>query len=123
PQAPFELARGFSMTMCHCLRLAALASLLSVVNSSSPDGRASSRAAPHIIRTVAGTGEPGYSGDGGPATLARLREPFHVSFGPRGELYVAEAANHCIRRVDPTTGGFQMLAGCRRRGYRGYGGP
>ena len=76
-----------------------------------------------VIRTVVGTGEPGYSGDSGPATAARLREPFHVSFGPRGEMYVAEAANHCIRRVDPVTGTITTVAGCGRKGYSGDGGP
>jgi hypothetical protein len=64
---------------------------------------------------------PGYSGDGGAATAAQLREPFHVSFGPRGEMYIAEAANHCIRCVD-ADGKIRTVAGCGRKGYSGDGG-
>jgi sugar lactone lactonase YvrE len=84
--------------------------------------KAASSGPDDVLRTVVGTGAPGYSGDGGPATAAQLREPFHVSFGPRGELYVAEAANHCIRRVDPD-GKIRTVAGCGRKGYSGDGGP
>src|SRR5947207_8497677 len=109
------------MTRC-CPHFAALAIVVGALGSSSPDGRASAQLPP-TIRSVAGTGEPGYSGDGGRATLARLREPFHVSFGPRGEMYVAEAGNHCIRRVDPATGVIRTVAGCGRKGYSGDGGP
>jgi streptogramin lyase len=75
------------------------------------------------MRTVAGTGSAGYTGDGGPATEAQLHDPSHVSFGPRGEMYVAETLNHCIRRIDPKTGIITTVAGCGRKGYSGDGGP
>ena len=57
-----------------------------------------------IITTVAGTGERGFSGDGGPAASAGLSEPFMCAFDSAGNLYIAEATNHCIRRVDRDSG-------------------
>ncbi len=56
------------------------------------------------IQTMAGTGERGYSGDGGLAANALLSEPFMCAFDPQGNLYVAEATNHCVRRIDKDTG-------------------
>jgi glucose/arabinose dehydrogenase len=48
-------------------------------------------AADGIISTVAGTGEEGVSGDGGPAVDARLRSPDHIAVGPDGELYTVDS--------------------------------
>ena len=53
------------------------------------------------IRTVAGTGSSGFSGDGGPATAARLAEPRNIDFGPDGSLYIVDQVNDRIRRVSP----------------------
>ena len=78
---------------------------------------------PSIIRTIAGTGEPGYSGDGGPATQALLREPFMCAFDRQGNLYVAEAPNHCVRRIDRDTGVITTVAGTGAAGYSGDGSP
>ncbi|MDP7691822.1 MAG: hypothetical protein QGG89_08285, partial [Vicinamibacterales bacterium] len=61
-------------------------------------------AATGIISTVAGTGEAGFSGDGGPATAAELRQPHSIAFDPQGRLLICDVGNHRIRRVDPTTG-------------------
>lgn len=74
------------------------------------------------VHTVAGTGAPGYSGDGGPAIQATLNEPSHCSFGPKGELYVSDAATHTVRRLDPD-GKIHTVAGCGEKGYDGDGGP
>ena len=76
-----------------------------------------------IITTLAGTGERGYTGDGGPATAALLSEPFMCAFDTAGNLYVAEAMNHCIRRVDRETGGIATIAGTGAVGYSGDGEP
>jgi RHS repeat-associated protein len=80
-----------------------------------------------IITTVAGTGVRGYSGDGGLATTAEINanndvQSGNVGLGPDGSLYIADAANHVIRRVDPQ-GIITTVAGTGGRGYSGDGGP
>jgi uncharacterized protein (TIGR03437 family) len=54
-----------------------------------------------IINTVAGTGVAGYSGDGGQATAAALRFPIGICIDGAGNLYIADAENHVVRRVTP----------------------
>ena len=76
-----------------------------------------------IITTLAGTGERGYAGDGGPAVAALLSEPFMCAFDTAGNLYFAEAMNHCIRRVDRETGVIATIAGTGAEGYSGDGRP
>ena len=51
------------------------------------------------VRTVAGTGTPDYTGDGGPATEATLNQPQGLAMDDEGRLYIADAENHVIRRV------------------------
>ncbi len=73
------------------------------------------------IETVAGTTE-GYSGDGGPATEAQLDEPWDVAVDRRGNIYIADTKNHCIRKVDVRTGNISTIAGTGTAGYSGDGG-
>src|SRR5207249_6175231 len=73
--------------------------------------------------TVAGDGERGYAGDGGKAVEARLNEPFHCELDGKGQLYIAEAMNHCVRKVDLKTGIIRTVAGTGKKGYSGDGGP
>jgi undecaprenyl-diphosphatase UppP len=80
------------------------------------------RSAPSQISTVAGTGEAGYSGDGGPAIKAKLNNPFGIARGPDGGLYICDTGNHAIRRVD-SNGVITTVAGTGRKGYSGDGGP
>ena len=75
------------------------------------------------MSTMAGTGEAGYDGDGGPAGEARLSEPFMCAFDRQGNLYVAESANHCVRRIDGRSGIITTVAGTAEPGYGGDGGP
>lgn len=75
-----------------------------------------------IISTVAGRGEPGYGGDGGPATAAYLNQPYEIRFDRGGNMYFVEMPNHVIRRIDRTTGRISTVAGTGKRGYGGDGG-
>ncbi|MDX2029664.1 MAG: hypothetical protein SF339_03275 [Blastocatellia bacterium] len=74
------------------------------------------------IVTFAGTGQAGYSGDGGPATQAKLDNPFGIVRGPDGALYVCDTNNHTIRRI-AADGAISTIAGIGKRGYSGDGGP
>jgi streptogramin lyase len=76
-----------------------------------------------VVTTFAGTGKPGYFGDGGKAVEALLNQPFHCALDKKGNLYIAEAFNHCIRKVDASTGVITTVAGCGKKGYDGDGGP
>ena len=74
------------------------------------------------ISTILGTGEAGFSGDGGPATKAKMRGPFGVVRGPDGSLYVCDTYNHCMRKID-TNGIVTTVAGRgEEKGYAGDGG-
>jgi sugar lactone lactonase YvrE len=75
------------------------------------------------MSTIAGTGTAGYSGDGGPAAKAQLNQPFHCELDGAGSLYIAEAFNHCIRKIDLQTGTITTVAGTGKKGYTGDGGP
>lgn len=74
------------------------------------------------IQTIAGDGQPGYRGDGGPATQARIQNPYGLAVGPDGDLYFCDMDNHVIRRIDQH-GHIHTVAGCGVAGYRGDGGP
>ena len=74
-----------------------------------------------IIRTIAGTGQPGFSGDGGPAVNAQFRNPRGIHVDSSGTLYVADAGNHRIRMIHPW-GTITTLAGTGQSGYSGDGG-
>lgn len=76
-----------------------------------------------IISTVAGNGETGLSGDGGPATGAALDNPFDVVFDAGGNLIFTDTFNHCLRRVDARTGTIERVAGTGEMGYAGDGSP
>jgi DNA-binding beta-propeller fold protein YncE len=76
-----------------------------------------------VVATAAGTGEAGFSGDGGPATAARLNGPFDVGFDRDGNLYFSDTFNHRIRRVDRASGRITTVAGSGTAGYAGDGGP
>ncbi|MEN8215333.1 MAG: hypothetical protein ABFS56_02935 [Pseudomonadota bacterium] len=53
-----------------------------------------------IITTIAGNNTPGYSGDGGTATAAKLNYPVDVKIDKLGNIYIADANNHVIRKID-----------------------
>ena len=74
------------------------------------------------ISTMAGTGEKGWSGDGGPAAEARVNNPYGIVMGPQGALYICDMDNHRIRRVGKD-GIISLVAGTGRAGYSGDDGP
>lgn len=69
-----------------------------------------------VITTLAGTGQPGYSGDGGPANQAQLKQPHSIQFGPEGDLYICDIGNNVIRRVNLTSGKIETFAGTGKPG-------
>ncbi|MEI9980259.1 MAG: Ig-like domain repeat protein [Edaphobacter sp.] len=64
-----------------------------------------------IITTIAGNGAPGYSGDTAAATTATLALPHGITIDSNGNLYLADTANHRIRRIDAATGIITTIAG------------
>ncbi len=64
-----------------------------------------------IISTFAGTGMPGFSGDGGPAARAQLRQPHSIAVDPSGKLLICDIGNHRIRQVDFSTGMIETYGG------------
>ena len=82
----------------------------------------SSRAEPGIIITIAGNGEPGFSGDGDLATQASMAHPIRIAVDVAGNLFIAETWNHRIRKVD-TSGIISTVAGNGEPGFSGDGGP
>jgi sugar lactone lactonase YvrE len=75
------------------------------------------------IRTVAGTGKAGDSGDGGPAIRAALNGPKHLCVDRDGSVVIADTDNHRIRRYLPREGTIVAVAGSGRKGTAGLGGP
>ena len=80
-----------------------------------------------VISTVAGAGSTGesgggFGGDGGPATAAQLRSPAGVALDGAGNLYIADALNNRIRKVD-SAGTITTVAGAGTEGFGGDGGP
>ncbi len=75
-----------------------------------------------IIETVAGSGVPGFSGDGGDAVRALLNAPYGVAVDAYGNLYIADLGNRRVRRVSPA-GIIETVAGNGQSGSGGDGGP
>ena len=76
-----------------------------------------------LIATIAGTGSPGFSGDGGAATLAAISTPGGLAIDGAGDVYFADSGNHVVRRID-INGNITTVAGTPQSGgYSGDGGP
>lgn len=75
------------------------------------------------VDVIVGTGNAGYSGDGGQAIKASLNQPYSIAVGQHNDLYIADDANCRIRRLDMNTGIITTIAGKKGRGYSGDGGP
>ncbi len=78
----------------------------------------------HAVSTFAGSGQYAFGGDGGPASAARLAAPSDIAFDAAGNAYIADTANHRIRKVDAATGIISTYAGTfSSTGPTGDGGP
>jgi streptogramin lyase len=76
-----------------------------------------------IITTIAGTGAPGYTGDGGPAVRAQLNQPHSIQFDAAGDLYICDIKNHVIRKVEMKSGTITTFAGTGSAGPTPDGAP
>ena len=68
-----------------------------------------------LLSTVAGSGVAGFSGDGGPASKAQLRQPHSIALGADNRLLICDVGNHRIRAVDLSTGGIDTIGGTGER--------
>jgi sugar lactone lactonase YvrE len=75
-----------------------------------------------IIETVAGTGAPGFAGDGGVATAAQLNAPAGLAIDHNGNLWIVDSGNHRLRKMTPDQK-ITTVAGTGTRGFAGDGGP
>ena len=75
------------------------------------------------LKLVAGTGEMGYSGDGGPAVSAKLNGPKGITYSSDGSLYISDTESHVIRRIDLHTGTISTVIGTGKRGDGPDGDP
>ena len=76
-----------------------------------------------IITTVAGIGTPGSTGDGGPANVAQLDQPYDVAVNGLGDLFISDANNQKIRMVSSSNGNISTFGGTGTGGFSGDGGP
>jgi DNA-binding beta-propeller fold protein YncE len=76
-----------------------------------------------VITTIAGTGESGFAGDDGPATQARMNQPYGIVIDRSGNIYVADRLNGRVRRIDGSSGVIITLAGDGSGMHSGDGGP
>ncbi|MFJ1792168.1 NHL domain-containing protein [Kitasatospora griseola] len=74
------------------------------------------------ISTIAGTGTPGFSGDGNPAASAQLSHPRGLTVDSDGNVYIADGNNHRVRRIG-ADGKISTVAGTSTAGFTGDGGP
>jgi sugar lactone lactonase YvrE len=74
-----------------------------------------------VISTLAGTGMPGFSGDGGIGTAAQLNGPTAVAADGHGQVLIADTFNNRVRRLDTRTGTITTIAGTGAQGFGGDG--
>jgi DNA-binding beta-propeller fold protein YncE len=75
------------------------------------------------IHHVAGTGQKGFSGNGGPAKQATLSGPKGLSVAPDGKVYFTDTESHSVRMIDPRKGIVDLVAGTGARGDGPEGDP
>lgn len=76
-----------------------------------------------IVTLLAGTGEPGYAGDGGPGQDALINQPYGLAVDRNDDIYFAQRFDPAVRKIDGRTGIVSTVAGTGEFGYSGDGGP
>jgi DNA-binding beta-propeller fold protein YncE len=114
-------ATAASLDMPHEIQLDAAGNLYVVERDNHVVRRVDARTG--IASTIAGTGVPGFAGDGGAAVRAQLRSPHSIVFAPDGRLLICDVGNHRIRRVDMRTGIIETYAGTGARAATPDGAP
>ena len=76
-----------------------------------------------ILSVFAGTGTAGFFGDSGPASTAELNEPVSMAVDTSGNIYIGDANNHRVRKIDIITGIITTIAGTGTPTFGGDGGP
>src|SRR3954469_12974165 len=76
----------------------------------------------HKFTSIAGTGQKGISGDGGPATAALLNEPYELAFNRAGDLFFCDRLGHSVRKIDRKSKVITTVAGTGKEGFGGDGG-
>jgi DNA-binding beta-propeller fold protein YncE len=76
-----------------------------------------------ILTTIAGTGQKGSGGDGGPALKATFNGMHSLAVAPDGDIYLADTWNNRVRKIDIKTGFITTIAGTGEKGFGGDGGP
>jgi DNA-binding beta-propeller fold protein YncE len=72
---------------------------------------------------VAGNGQKGFGGDGGPAAQAQLNSPHSIAIAPSGDVYIADSFNCRVRKIDAKSGIITTFAGTGQKGFSGDGAP
>ncbi|NYF91012.1 Ig-like domain repeat protein [Tunturiibacter empetritectus] len=75
------------------------------------------------ISTIAGNGTSGFAGDGGPASAAVLDSPAATAIDAAGNIYIADAGNNRVRKVNAVTGEIDTVVGSNQESFSGDGGP
>jgi DNA-binding beta-propeller fold protein YncE len=75
------------------------------------------------LTRIAGTGQKGGGGDGGPATAAEFNALHNLAIAKSGDIYLADTLNHRVRKIDTRTGTITTVAGTGEKGFGGDGGP
>jgi DNA-binding beta-propeller fold protein YncE len=76
-----------------------------------------------MLTVIGGTGVKGFSGDGGPATAAQFNGVHNLAVAPSGDIYLSDAWNCRVRKIDGKTGTITTFAGTGTKGFSGDGGP
>ena len=76
-----------------------------------------------VIRHVAGTGESGFTGNGGPAKIATLSGPKGIALDAAGNAWLADTESHTVRMINASTGNIELIAGTGEKGNGSDGDP